>query len=71
MKTRNLVAVAIGAAFLSVAPVSFHWSYERGAAVSLESASARVGRPLTPMSVAGVHRRMHRRAYYGAYAHPY
>jgi hypothetical protein len=36
-----------------------------------------IGRPLTPMSVAGVNRRAHRRAYrrdyygYGAYANPY
>jgi hypothetical protein len=27
-----------------------------------------MGRPLTPMSVAGVNRRVHRRAYYGAAA---
>lgn len=67
MRTRNLVASVTGAALLSVAPVSRHWLRERGAAVLLESASARAGRPLTPMSVAG----LRRRAYYGAYAYPY
>jgi hypothetical protein len=34
--------------------------------VTLDCAEARVGRPFTPMSLAGVHRRVHRRAYYGA-----
>jgi hypothetical protein len=32
--------------------------------LSLDSAEARVGRPLTPVSVAGANRRAHRRAYY-------
>ena len=36
--------------------------------LSLDKADARIGRPLTPMSVAGVNRRVHRRAYYGAAA---
>jgi len=71
MKTRNLVAAVIGAALLSAAPVSLHWSSGNGVAVSVGNADARVGRPLTPVSVAGVHRRAHRRAYYGAYADPY
>jgi hypothetical protein len=31
--------------------------------VAVDTADARLGRPLTPMSVAGVNRRMHRRAY--------
>jgi hypothetical protein len=34
--------------------------------LSVDTADARVGRPLTPMSVAGVNRRVNRRAYYGA-----
>ena len=33
--------------------------------LSIDSADARVGRPLTPVSVAGVHRRAYRRAAYG------
>ena len=32
---------------------SFGWSEQRGASLSIESAQARVGRPLTPVSVAG------------------
>jgi hypothetical protein len=44
---------------------SFSWSEQRGVSLSVESAQARVGRPLTPMSVAGVARRQHRRAAYG------
>ena len=32
--------------------------------LSLDAAEARIGRPLTPLSVAGVNRRAHRRAYY-------
>jgi hypothetical protein len=45
--------------------------------LSVDSASAEIGRPLTPMSVAGVNRRAHRRAYrqdyygYGANYGPY
>jgi hypothetical protein len=35
---------------------------------SVDTADARIGRPLTPMSVASVNRRVHRRAYYGAAA---
>jgi len=42
------------------------WSEQRGVSLSVESAQARVGRPLTPMSVAGVARRQTRRAGYGA-----
>jgi hypothetical protein len=41
-------------------------------ALTIDSADARVGRPLTPMSVAGVNRRMHRRAYrHNYYGTPY
>src|SRR5258708_7419475 len=35
--------------------------------LSLDAAEARIGRPLTPLSVAGVHRRAHRRGYSGGY----
>ena len=37
-------------------------------ALSLDSADARIGRSLTPLSVAGVHRRAYRRAAYGTAA---
>ncbi len=35
--------------------------------LSLDAAEARIGRPLTPLSVAGVHRRAYRRGYSGGY----
>jgi hypothetical protein len=44
--------------------LSFSWSEQRGVSLSVESAQARVGRPLTPVSVAGVARRQNRRAAY-------
>jgi hypothetical protein len=57
---------ALGAALLCALPVSLQWSPATSVVVSVDQAEARVGRPLTPMSVAGVNRRMNRRAYYGA-----
>src|SRR5947209_7352930 len=56
------------AALLTAAPLSPRYSPAKVVSISLDRAQARVGRPLTPMSVAGVHRRVHRRAYYGAAA---
>jgi hypothetical protein len=44
---------------------SVGWSEQRGVSLSIESAQARVGRPLTPVSVAGVARRNYRRAAHG------
>jgi hypothetical protein len=44
------------------------WSPGNGLSVSIESAQARVGRPLTPVSVAGVARRTTRRAVVGGAA---
>ncbi|SDJ16138.1 MULTISPECIES: hypothetical protein [Bradyrhizobium] len=43
---------------------SVEWTNE-GLSISIESAQARVGRPLTPVSVAGVARRTTRRAVVG------
>jgi hypothetical protein len=51
--------------FVSTALLSFGWSEQRGVWLSTESAQARVGRPLTPGSVAGVARRQNRRGGYG------
>jgi hypothetical protein len=63
LRPRN---VAIGAsAFACAALLSFGWTGQDGPALSIESAQARVGRPLTPVSVAGVARRQYRRANYG------
>jgi hypothetical protein len=63
MRKLALIGASIlGAAVLSTSPVSFKWSAEKNLSVSLEKAYAVVGRPLTPGSVAGVHRRHSRRA---------
>jgi hypothetical protein len=59
-------ATLVVAAMLSAAPLSLHWSPAKTLSLSFDKAEARVGRPLTPGSVAGVNRRVHRRAYYGA-----
>jgi drug/metabolite transporter (DMT)-like permease len=58
------IAIAI-ATFAGTALLSFGWSEQRGVSLSVEEAQARVGRPLTPVSVAGVARRQNRRAAYG------
>jgi hypothetical protein len=65
--TRRL-ALIVAAALLTAAPLSPHVLPTGALSVSVDRADARVGRPLTPMSVAGVNRRVHRRAYYGAAA---
>jgi hypothetical protein len=44
---------------------SVGWSQNDGLSLSIDSAQARVGRPLTPVSVAGVARRTTRRAVVG------
>jgi hypothetical protein len=58
------IAIAISA-FACTALLSLGWSEQSGISLSIESAQARVGRPLTPVSVAGVARRQNRRAAYG------
>jgi hypothetical protein len=67
MKKGTILGTIVGAALLAAAPFSLQWS-QKTVALSLDSADARVGRPLTPVSVAGVHRRAHRHAAYGAAA---
>lgn len=47
---------------------SFNWTPAEGLLLSFGSAEARVGRPLTPVSVAGVARRTTRRAVVGGAA---
>ena len=54
-------ATLLAAAMLCAAPISLHQSQDRGLSLSVDKAQARIGRPLTPGSVAGVHRRHHRR----------
>src|SRR5580704_640990 len=65
MKHARKTALA-ASAFTCAALLSFECSEQRGLSLSVEKAEARVGRPLTPVSVAGVARRQHRRAAYGA-----
>jgi hypothetical protein len=65
MNKLSLLSVGAGLAFAAL-PVSFNWSpanVQSLSLLSLETAEARVGQPLTPGSVAGVHRRAERRAY--------
>jgi hypothetical protein len=63
MKKLSLFAVSVSAAVVCAAiPASFNWS-PGSVTFSLDTAEARVGRPLTATSVAGVSRRVHRREY--------
>ena len=81
MKNISVIgATLVAAAVLCAAPISLHQSQDKGLSLSVDKALARIGRPLTPGSVAGVHRRYHRRAYrhnyyghgyYGGYGHGY
>jgi hypothetical protein len=66
MKMMSKSALAIATVACS-AIVSFGWSEPGGFSLSVASVQARVGRPATPVSVAGVARRQTRRSYgYGA-----
>src|ERR1700731_4298303 len=66
MKQMSLTTVAIAAStFACAALLSFGWSEQRGVSLSVEKAAVRVGRPPTPVSVAGVARWQNRRAISG------
>ena len=67
MKQASKLAIAM-ATFTCATIFSLGWSEQGGVSLSVESAQARVGRPLTPVSVAGVARRQTRRAVYGTAA---
>ena len=71
LKIATLGATALAACMLCAAPLSLHFSPNGRVSLSVDSAGAIIGRPLTPFSIAGVHRRAYRRAYYGygAYGH--
>ena len=66
MNKLSVLGIIVGAALLSATPFTLQWS-QKNVALSLDSADARVGRPLTATSVAGVNRRVHRRAYRRGY----
>ena len=65
MKKLSVLAIVGGGALLTAMPLSLQWS-QKSVSLSLDRADARIGRPLTPFSVAGVQRRAYRRAYRGA-----
>ena len=63
MKQPSLGKAAVAVTVLACATMfSVDWAGQKGVSLSVESAQARVGRPLTPVSVAGVARRQGRRA---------
>jgi len=60
-KLAILGTMLIGSTMLCAVPLSLHYSQETVVSVALDTADARVGRPATPASVAGVARRSARR----------
>src|SRR6202008_3578533 len=61
-----LKKIAIAASTVAcVVLLSFSWSEQRGASLGVESAQAWIDRPATPLRVAGVARRQHRRSVHG------
>jgi hypothetical protein len=69
MKQIRLGKAAIAISVFACATLlSVNWTDQNSVSLSVESAQARVGRPLTPVSVAGVARRQGRRAAIGTAA---
>ena len=71
MTRLTVLCAALTACVLCATPISLTWSPKTSPSLTVDRAEARLGRPLTPMSVAGVNRRMHRRAYRSYYGNPY
>ena len=67
MKLLTVGATALFAGILCATPVSLRFAPKGNVSLSMDSAAAVIGRPLTPLSVAGVHRRAERRAYRRGY----
>ena len=63
MKRVSTLGIIAAAAFFCAAPLSLQWSPAKSPSLALDTANARIGRPGTAMSVAGVHRRAMRRTY--------
>jgi hypothetical protein len=61
MKRLSMLGIIGGAALLTALPFSLQWSQEKNVALTLNSADAKVGQPLSAGSVAGVKRREGRR----------
>ncbi len=69
MKKISIRRALLATAFFAFGALgSVTWSPSNGLSLSIESAEARVGRPATPVSVAGVARRTTRRAVVGGAA---
>jgi hypothetical protein len=68
MKMLSALGIIAAATVFCAAPLSLHWSPAKTLSLSVDTADARIGRPLTPGSVAGVNRRVHRRAAYSVAA---
>src|SRR5215813_13657856 len=66
-KVLTVGATTLFACILCASPLSLRLSPEGNVSLSVDNASAVIGRPLTPGSVAGVHRRAERRAYRRGY----
>nr|WP_094193880.1 hypothetical protein [Bradyrhizobium viridifuturi] len=65
MLGKLVLAAAVFGIGMSVSP---GWQHSQGPSLSFDRAEARVGRPLTPVSAAGVARRTTRRAVVGGAA---
>jgi hypothetical protein len=63
MKKVSTLGIIAAAACFCAAPLSLQWSPAKSPSLALDTANAKIGHPLTPMSVAGVHRRAMRRTY--------
>ncbi|TYL83404.1 hypothetical protein [Bradyrhizobium cytisi] len=69
MKRGMLIKLSLAGAVVALGVSgSIGWSADESLSLSLSRAEARVGRPLTPVSVAGVARRTTRRAVVGGAA---
>ncbi|HEY5819167.1 MAG TPA: hypothetical protein VIU14_12345 [Mesorhizobium sp.] len=69
MRTISIKRTLLATATLAFGTLaSINWSPGEGPSIAVDSAQARVGRPLTPVSVAGVARRTTRRAVVGGAA---
>jgi len=54
MKKLGVLGMAVVSAVLRSAPFSLYWSPTKLLFISVDRADARIDRPLTPLSVAGV-----------------
>jgi hypothetical protein len=67
MKSVSVRRMMLAAAVMACGVMaSVQWTAATGVTLSVDTAQARVGRPLTPVSAAGVARRTTRRAVVGA-----